>query len=222
MPVASWITWATVAIVGYFYGGEPGIDLTIPLGVLGLVAFAFSALSSYLVYLLVNRRNMHFARMESVLWIRFNVAKSKAQQADTKTLVVLGSAEHDLARLSETVRERSAILWALLTVVPYAGWLAMTYVLAFLTHDVKRHEQREDIVIEDLSGITQSLPQRAKRTPTRPVIPFIIVGLATVGVFLLPWLYWAVRDPTEHFVYHRSVEPVLKSESTLSSAGGLE
>ncbi len=217
-PVASYITWATIAILAYLNRGQPATQLTIPLGTLGLAGFASSALSSYLVYLLVNRRNQHFAMEETLLWSTLDTAKAEASQADMKTQLALSSAERDLAGLSDIGKEHSAILWALLTLIPYLGWIALAYVLAFLTHDICKHEQREDLVVEDIGRVTQALPLRTKRTPNRPVILYILASFATLGVFLLPWLYQAVRDPQAHFEYHRSFETILLPVS--GSQGG--
>lgn len=215
-PVASYIIWATIPIITYLYREPLGTQLAIPLGVLGLAGFVLSAASSYLVYHLVNRRNSHLARAETLLWTTLDTARARAQQTDMKTQVALGSAEHNLSWLTELGKEHSAILWAVLTLIPYLGWLAMTYVLAFLTHDLSKHEQREDLVIEDLGRVVQSVPLRTKRVPRRPIILYILASLATLGVFLPFWLYQAVRDPQAHFEYHRSAEPTLAPESAVS------
>lgn len=219
-PIASYATWAAIPTISYLFGGQTGFNLAIPTGTLGVVGFIFSAASSLLVYQLVNRRNQHFAREESLLWASFDSSMARASQSDMRTQLALGSAERDLAQLTEAGKEHSAVLWALLTLIPYAGWIFMTYTLAFLTHDMLKHERQEDLVIENLSRISQGLPSRARRTPNRPVILYVLAGLATLGIFLLFWVYQAVKDPQPHFEHHRAFETVLGPASTMSGSVG--
>ena len=212
--VASYVIWTAIPIIVYLDRGRSGTQLAIPLGILGLAGFLSSTLSSYLVYRLVNRRNTHFAREEAFLWKTLDTVKSKTPQTDMRTLLPLSSAEQGLAQLSETGREHSAILWALLTLIPYIGWVAMIYVLAFLSNDIRKHELREDLVLEDLGRVLktqggQDLPMRQRRVPNRSIPLHVLLSIATLCVFLLVWLYQLVKDPQAHFEYHRSFEEVL-------------
>jgi len=211
--VASYITWATVAIVNYAIP-VPASDLAILFGVLGLAGFIFSTAASYLVYLLVNRRNTHLAREEALLWGVLGNLRSKTEPGDMKTLLPLESAEYNLARFSGAGKERSALLWALLTLIPFAGWVFMITVLAFLSHDLGTHEQREDVILEDLTRAVNvqggpSLPARRWKMSRASVPLYIIFSLLSVGVFLLAWLYLAAEDPRTHFTHHQSVEAIL-------------
>ena len=212
-PVSSYTVWTAIPIISYIYG-PTGTELMVPLGILGLAGFVFSTASSHLVYQLVNRRNTHFARQEVLLWKALDAARSKASPTDMKTRIPLNSAEQDLGKLGETGREHSAILWTILTLIPYLGWIAMIYVLAFLSNDIWKHEVREDLVLEDLGRVLKeqggtNLPVRRVRVPNRPVIAYVAASILTLGVFLLLWLLLAVEDPRAHFEYHRHFEEAL-------------
>ncbi len=226
-PAASYITWAMIPVI-FYLSRSTEADLTIPLGILGLAGFLFSTASSHLVYQLVNRRNMHFAREEDLLWTALATAKSATLPADMKTRLPLSSAEQNLVSMVDTGREHSAILWALLALIPYVGWIAIVYVLAFLSSDLRKHELREDLVLEDLSrawkgGGGTDLPTRRKRVPSRPVIAYVILSILTLGIFLLAWLLLTIEDPEAHFEYHRHFEDFLVGPQPVSqgTAGGL-
>ncbi len=192
-PVASYAIWTMIAVIRYVYRGDAGIPLGTIFGGLDLAGFVFSAPFSYLVYKLVNRRNQHFAREEDLLWSTVESTKAKVQQSDMRSQIALASAERDLARLADNGKEHSAVLWALLTLIPYAGWIFLTYVLSFLLSDVRKHELQEDLVLEDLGGIMKAqrgvdLPIRLRRVPNRPVILYAALSLVGPGVLLSLWL----------------------------------
>ena len=231
--VGSYVTWAAVVaviavpVVTILNGTLPVTLLTWPIGLLGLAGLMFSAASSYLVYQLISRRNMHFAREEALLWKILDNVRSRTPQSDMRTLLPLSSAERDLIMLSMMGKERSAVLWSLLAVIPYVGWFAITYALAFLSHDLRKHEQMEDMVLEDMSRVAtaqggQSYPIRPGRMPRQTVPLYLVFSIITLGIFPLVWLYFSVKDPESHFEYHRSVEAILASTSaSLGPSGGL-
>jgi len=220
--VASYVTWSAVAVIGIINRGLPVTQLTVPIGLLGLAGLIFSAASSYLVYQLINRRNMHFAREEALLWKTLDQVRSKTPQSDMRTLLPLSFAEQNLFRLSAMGKERSAVLWGLLALIPYAGWLAIVYALAFLSHDLGKHEQMEDMVLEDMGRVMvaqsgQAFPTRLGRMPRQTVPLYLVFSIITLGIFPLVWFYLSVKDPQAHFEYHRSVEASLAS--SLASFG---
>ncbi len=192
-PVASYAIWTIIAVIRYAYRGDAGTPLGTTFGGLDLAGFVFSAPFSYLVYKLVNRRNQHFAREENLLWSTVETTKAKVQQSDMRSQIALASAERDLARLADNGKEHSAVLWALLTLIPYAGWIFLIYVLSFLLSDVRKHELQEDLVLEDLGGIMKTqrgldLPIRRRRIPNRPVILYAALSLVGPGVLLSLWI----------------------------------
>ncbi len=209
---ASYAIWVAIAVLTYL-ALQPAAPLMIIVGVLGLVGFVFSAMTSHLLYGLMNRRNAHSAREEALFWKTLDDLKSRTSQGDMKTLLPLTSAEQNLVRLSET-NEHSAVLWALLTMIPYAGWVFLTFSLAFVSHDFSKHEQLEGMIMEDLDRVlrsqgAQGLPTRLGKISRPPVILYVVLSLVTLGIFPIVWLYLAIQDPRPHFEYHRSVEMYL-------------
>lgn len=216
--VASYVIWTIIPVIVYLYSGQSAIPLAIPLGVLGLSGLIASATSSYLVYHIINRRNLHFARTEELFWKTLDTQKSKAQPSDMKIQLPIASTEQDLRWLAG-IPERSALLWGLLTLIPYLGWLALIYVLAFLSKDLDNHERWEDLTIEDLSRVRVArggtgAPRRQRHMPRQSVPAYIVFSFITLGVFPIVWLYFAVTDPEIHFGYHRTIEPMFATDQT--------
>ncbi len=203
--IAAYTTWTAIAVISYVYSGDTSIPLASVLGGLGLAGFVFSALSSYLVYRLVNRRNQHFAREENLLWSTLDTARATVQQSDMRLQIALSSAERDLTRLAEKGKEHSAVLWALLTLIPYAGWIFLIYVLSFLSNDLRKHEMQEDLVLESLGGIAKvqrgvDLPIRHRRVPNRPVILYATLNILGPGILLSLWLNLAALSESVVFL----------------------
>ena len=221
---AGFAIWAAIPVTVYLYSGQTAIPLAIPLGILGLSGFIASATSSYLVYQIINRRNLHFARTEELLWKILDAQKSKAQPSDMKIQLPIASTEQDLRRLAGKP-ERSAVLWGLLTLIPYLGWLALIYVLAFLSRDFDNHERWEDLTIEDLSRVTvahggPAAPRRQWHMPRQSVPAYVVFSFITLGIFPIVWLYFTVTDPKIHFEYHRTFEPVFAAALTVQGQIG--
>lgn len=211
--VASYSIWATLAIAAYTRP-IPDNELSTLLSGLGLLGLLSSAPASYLVYLLVNRRNIHLAREEPLLAGIVRYLRSKTEPADLQTLLPIESAEYNLARFSTATKEHSAVLWALLTMIPYTGWVFLMFALTFLSRDFHAHEQREDLVLEDLGRTIvlrggQAIPARQWRTPNPSVPLYIVLSVLSLGVFLFAWQYLAIDDPRTHFQHHQAVEPIL-------------
>ncbi len=216
LPTANYAVWSIIAIVEFLAFFEAvGIpeQLTVPLALLGSVGLLASAASSYFVYILINRRNVHFARQEALLARALESIKSSTSQDDMKTLFPLDSAEHNFLQISQASGEKSAVLWALLTLLPYVGGVILLYVLGFLSEDFKKHEVGEDLVTQDLDRTlkamgSEGMPLKARRSSLahRNTLAILVASILTLGLFELYWLYLAIKDPLPHFEYHQLFE----------------
>src|SRR5213593_315267 len=155
VPITTFFFWALIAVVIATDSDSAFSNLTVPLGILTfsfnllgileMTGLLLSAATAYLVYMLVNRRNIHVAREQAVLAKTLDWAMFRTKQDDLKTLLPLNSAEHGFAELVQSSGEKSGILWGMLSMIPFVGWLAMVYVLSFLSGDLKKHELREEV-----------------------------------------------------------------------------
>lgn len=184
---------------------------TLLLAIIGFIVFII------LTYKLVKRRNTHFKRQMFLTEDVVTAVKTIAAKKGIDVEVGLSSVERTVREAKAEETEKGAVLWAILTAVPYIGSLAQWYVYYFLMKDFYKHERREDGFWEDLSrtldkcGITFSMPRRTETTPNRSFVLYLILAIITLGLFGIYWLYVLLKDPNEHFKYHMQVEDQLLS-----------
>lgn len=211
-PVGSYLVLGAISLVVFL-----GVSGLVPfsvleivlsvLGTLGLVAFAGTA---YLVYLLVNRRNSHFAREQALFGKVLEIIRSKVRPEDASAQASLASNYQCYYWFAQSSGEKSAILQALLTPI---GWILVMFELLFLSEDWKEHEKREDYMIQELNrtlGFLGSylLPTRLRPSPVRlrDSAVYLVLTIITLGIAELVWLYLSVEDPAEHFEFHSHLE----------------
>ena len=243
LPLASYLVWATFAVVwwigslglGEIRLGPVGVINLMPAGILGLIGIlglAASAGSSYLLYTLVNRINTHSERTEVLLLKTVDALESRTGSQGSPALIPLNSAEGGLQRLAHAERERSAVLWALLTVIPFIGWIFLLGALWLLSRDLSRHARWEGVVLEDVdrtlkaAGL-QGIHVTNIQLRSRGVLGMAIIIISmleflssflfgaesalvfiylTLGAFSLAWIDLSIRDPVRHFHYHSVFE----------------
>jgi hypothetical protein len=188
----------------------PGVAALIGL----LYAFAIVALivNILLIYELVKRRNTHFKRQLFLLEDLVTAAKAITMKKGVDAQVSLASCDRTVreARADET--EKSAVLWAILSVFLFP---LVWYVYYFLMKDFYKHERREDGFWEDMSrildknGVKFSVPRRTEPMPERSFALYFVLSIVTLGLFGIYWIYVLLKDPNRHFIYHVQVEDQL-------------
>lgn len=176
-----------------------------------IVAIIASIIYAILLYVLVARRNRHFSRQlrlfEYVVQLLIEVTRSRGIDAEPRLL----SVEREMREARDEEGEKNAVLWAVLTI-----FLAITslYVYYFLMKDFKRHESREDRMLEDVNYVITSLggmplPKRVESIPNRSFVLYLILSIVTLGVFGIYWTYALIRDPNVHFREQAKIEDEL-------------
>jgi hypothetical protein len=207
-------------------GGQPYPVTPAPLNYLGplpLIPLILQLFLAYFFYLLIRRRNLHFGRQQRFFSDLVSVLREASLKKGVSIEALLGSVEgvNRQAQLEE--KEKSALLWSILLIVPLVDVIVFFYNLYFLTEGFYRHERREDILLSDieraLSGLgLQVFFQRPVQIPSRNFILYFIATILTLGVFTLYWEYALIKDPNEHFLYHTIFEDsILKQLSQLVS-----
>ncbi len=185
LPITSFTIWTllgTIFIAGIL---GPFSDPVFLLGLLASLGFAFASGTAYLVYLLVNRRNKHSAREKALLLVTIENLQSKIPGDDVKTQIHLNSGERDLSTLLQEDRERSALLWGLLSMIPYVGPLLIITILEFVSGDYKKHAARESLVVEDIGNAVKVLgvhgiPEVEKLRATPDMLETVLLGIAAL------------------------------------------
>jgi len=174
----------------------------IPFGIVFAIVFAV------LIYKLVSRRNRHFARQirmfEYAVQFLREIARAKAVDVEVKLM----SVERELREIKDEESEKNAVLWATLT---FLTGIAGLYVYYFLTKDFRRHEMREDRILEALDAAITSmgampLPRRSVSIPERSFALYLILSIVTLGLFGLYWTYTLIKDPNFHFREQATIE----------------
>jgi hypothetical protein len=233
LPLASYLLWAVFAVALWSTAAGPGTSgLTLLVSGLGILGFAGSAAGSYVIFRLVNRANEHSGRSRVLLLSALNSLEARAGVSGQQSLLALNSAEEGLHKLARDQRDRSAVLWALLSMIPFAGWIFLAVAQWRLSRDFAKHSRLESTVLEDVDRTLRSIGGQGISVKYAPVRPHDTLGLAlvvvslielfstfalgiagalilvylTIGTFSLFWIDLSIRDPAGHFYYHSEFE----------------
>jgi hypothetical protein len=179
--------------------------------VYGFVIVIFVA-NIILIYRLARRRNAHFKRQIFLFEDVVTAVKAIAMRKSIDVEVGLASGDRTVREAKAEETEKSAVLWAILSVIT---GIAVFYVWYFLMKDFYKHERREDGFWEDMNktldkcGVKFSWPRRTEVMPDRSFALYFILTLVTLGLFGIYWVYVLLKDPNEHFKYHVQIEDQL-------------
>ncbi len=209
--IASYIIWAFLAVAIVTRVFQPAVSRDTFLGVLGSLGLISSIGFSYGVFRFIDRQNNHSGREEALLSDAIGASRSRASKDDMRIILPLNSAEQDLHQVIAKSHERSGFLWALLTALPYLGWIFLIAALVLLTQEANGHLRTEQPVLEDLDRTIKGLGSPGlslsaqRQTPIHAGL-FATVSILTLGVFTLFWISRLTQDLETHFSYHARLE----------------
>jgi hypothetical protein len=233
LPLASYLLWTGFAVAWWSAGaGLSTSDLTAVVSGLGILGLGASGAGSYVVFRLVNRANEHSNRTRALLSSALGSLEARAGAFGPQALLSLNSAEESLYKLARGERDRSAVLWALLSLIPFVGWILLAAAQWRLSRDLAKHSRLEILVLEDVdrtlrSTGSQGVPIEHASIRTHDTLGFtavilsiielfaaFVIGFAgsliliylTVGALSLFWIDLSIRDPIGHFNYHSQLE----------------
>lgn len=233
LPLSSYLVWAIIAIAWWSGGTAFGSgETSVLVNGLAIVGLATSACGSYLLFRLVNRYNEHCNRTRALFLTTIGPLESRSTEFGQNALLSLNSAEDELYHLSRAERDRAAVLWALLAIIPFVGWLFFVITLWRLTRDFAEHSRLEALVIEDFDRTLKALGSNGILVRSTPVSrrdflgililvsalaeiftavplglqPALVLIYLTVGALALFWTDLSIRDPIAHFGYHSQME----------------
>jgi len=165
-----------------------------------------TVLFALLNYRLINRQNQHMRREEVLRGTLIEYIKSHSHEKNLTQLLssqisTMESIQYD-AKSRE--RETSAVLFAILIVIPVVGWIFLLYVLYVLTEFPYQHDRRWHAYTQQAQsaashlGMTVILPSW-KTLPDRSYIIYLVLTLLTGGLFLIYWYYVLIKDMNNHF-----------------------
>jgi hypothetical protein len=141
-------------------------------------------------------------------------ARSGTHRDQMSVLLPLSSAEQDFYRLVQKTHDRSAILWALLVLIPYAGWIFLIISTYLVSQELNSHEQTEQLLLQDIGRVLaggthqQALPSNVTSGRANS-LAYLLVSFVTLGVMSLFWLHRITVEQEAHFEQHAVFEPGL-------------
>ena len=233
IPLGNYLVWAIYGILIWSSGTGLGAGYQqASLAGLGIVGLGSSIAASYVVFTLMNRGNEHCWRTRSMAWRAIASLESRAKASGVSALLPLNSAEDGFYKLVREERDRSAILWGLICVIPFVGALVTVIVLWRLSRDLKKHARLEHPVLEDIDRTLRVVGTQGIRAAYAGILAHDALGVAivpvsilevvssyfigftgalvliylTIGAFSLFWIDLSVRDPRSHFHAHSQLE----------------
>ena len=220
--LASFLVWGTFVVV-LWLGTASGSDLGFVLESLGALGLLASGLTAYLIFALVDRCNRHYSQTQQLFWDVLEAISSKP--SGPNAMFSLRSAEESTARLAGIESQRSAFLWALVSMIPLVGWVFIVTILWLLSRNLAKHSQLEGLVIEDVDRSLRSSGSQGVTGGTKPIIARNVLGAVvilatladlilvpvigftgclalmflTLGGLSLVWLDLSISDPLQHF-----------------------
>ena len=181
---------------------------------------AFAGLMAFL-YHLIRRRNEHFGREHAFLEDLLGELEARAAaQPDRldefRARLVPARKTLDEIRIKEA--RRDPLVW---TVSAFFVGILILFVYYFLMKDFYRHEQREDLFLQQLSfaasaiGVSLQPPGRDRPLANRSFVLSAVLSLVT---FLAYWMYWnyrMIQDQNQHLVSEWELE-----DNLLTTIGG--
>lgn len=175
--------------------------------VLAILTFGIgAAVYAYVIfYRLVDRRNQHFGRQQSLYRNVVRVLREHAEDRnDDRLLATVGRTEGVLNDVVVAEGDRNPWLWAIILPIVTFG-IASYYMLWFLMTDYREHylRQRElvDLLSEGLRLATGKNVAIADESlvPDRNFWIYLLLTIVTFGLFGIYWLYTLLEDPNKHF-----------------------
>jgi hypothetical protein len=152
----------------------------------------------YTNYLLVLRRDRHFARSQ-LLFRRVVELLEALQLGDPELAAVRGRVEE----MAERGQPRGPLFWALASTIVAPLWL---YLAHTLTREFWEHEERERSILSNIASIL--VKRGIEFTPPQLTISrrdtalYVVATLLTLGLFALYWLYPLTVEPNRHLEEH--------------------
>lgn len=172
----------------------------------------------YTIYRLVQRRDMHFQRINRLTGDLINFLQEKGEETGEDVSQSIRKLEAIKRKLDDQAKERGAVLWLLICMFTGIGSFILYY---FLMDDFLKHEKYEREFLDTLNPAAKQLgiitaPIKAERSiEERSFAMYLVLSIITLGIFGIYWFSVILNEPNRHFLEHARWEAVL-SKSTIA------
>ncbi|MHB8894011.1 MAG: DUF4234 domain-containing protein [Candidatus Geothermincolia bacterium] len=157
----------------------------------------------YIFYKLMERRDMHLARVANMVNTSAALLKEKAAASGQTQLIGQELAQMEIVQreMYEQSRERGAVLWLVLGIVTgIAIWIGFYFIM----DDLRKHDSLEaqyfTLVSSALAkmGLSGQASQAVPNIPDRSFAAYLILSIVTCGIFYFYWQWALVDDGNRH------------------------
>src|SRR4029077_5001670 len=120
------------------------------------------------------------SRTRALLRGALSSLEARAGPSGLQALLPLNSAEEGFYNLARAEREKSAVLWALLSLIPFVGWAFLAVAQWRLSRDLAKHARLEGLVLEDVDRVLRSAGMQGITGKSVPLVSREALGVAIV------------------------------------------
>jgi uncharacterized protein YneF (UPF0154 family) len=157
----------------------------------------------YIFYKLMERRDMHLARVANMVNTSVALLKEKAAAGGQTELIgqELASLEMVQREMFDQSRERGAVLWLVLGIITgICVWVGFYFIM----DDLAKHDRLEAQYFSLMSaalakmGLSAQASQAAPNIPDRSFAAYLILSIVTCGIFYFYGQGALVDDGNKH------------------------
>lgn len=175
---------------------DPGMAVLLSLVTCGIYGL-------YVFYKLMERRDMHLARVANMVNTSIALLNEKAAAAGKSQDIAPEMQQLDMLQreIYAQSRERGAVLWLVLGIVTGICIFIGYY---FIMDDMAKHDVMEAQYFTLMSaalaklGLSAQSSQAAPNVPERSFAVYLVLSIFTCGIFGFYWLYVLVDDGNKH------------------------
>lgn len=157
----------------------------------------------YIFYKLMERRDLHLARVANMVNTASALLREKAAAAGQTELIAqeVAQLEYVQREMFDQSRERGAVLWLVLGI--FTG-IAIWIGYYFIMDDLEKHDRLEaqfftlTSAILAKMGLASQASQAVPNIPDRSFAAYLILSLVTCGIFGFYWEWALIDDGNKH------------------------
>jgi len=168
--------------------------------------YGLGILAVYFTYLIVHRRNWHFAKMYFIFSELLNYLSFKPlpENLKAKCLVL----KDFLRDIKEEEKPRNIFIWIIASAISFGffGILA-----SYIIHrDLHKHSMREERIIDVLSELPVFEANAEIHIVKKRSIAHLLLAILSAGLYAPIWIYMFINDFNKHIEEHKILDEHLK------------
>jgi len=168
--------------------------------------YALGILAVYFTYLIIQRRNWHFARMYFIFSEILKIISIKPLANDLQLRVSL--VKNLLEEVRSEEKPRNVFLWIIASALSFGlfGLLA-----SYIVHsDLYKHSKREEKMINLFSELSVFGSEVKTYMVKKRSILHLVLSILSAGLYAPIWIYMFISDFNKHIEEHKVIDEYLK------------